>query len=100
MGRGEFKYFNCGCGDPEYIEEDYKRCEAYNRGEWYMIGIKAIVELKIPIGGRNFKLQTIDSGGLWGIESDSGESYLTEEYQNQCAELEIILTAMGIEIVD
>lgn len=95
MGRNEFRYFNAGCGDPEYIEQDYRRMEAYNAGEWHMIGIYARVELNI-----NGTIQTIRSGGLYGIESDSGVDYLTEIYQEQCAELVEILESMGIEVRD
>jgi hypothetical protein len=39
--------------------------------------------------------QTIRSGGLWGIESDSGDDYLTEVENEQLDELKDELHAIG-----
>ena len=52
--------------------------EAYNADEWSFIGIDARAE--IVIGG---VCQTIKSGGLWGIESDSEESHFRETEQDR-----------------
>jgi hypothetical protein len=102
-GRGywdprEYRYFNTSgnyTGEPmediiRYTKQDYERMEALNRGVWEFIGIGAKAE--VVIGS---VCQTITSGGLWGIESDSEEDYLKEEEENQLAELRGILHEMG-----
>jgi hypothetical protein len=90
MGRHEHRYFNLGCGEPAYLEKDYERAEAYNRGDWCMCGVRAVA--KIEVGG---VLQTIRSGGLYGIESDSGDDYFAEVAREQLAELAEILCGLG-----
>ena len=89
-GPREYRYFNAGDGDPAYIEQDYARYEAYNRGEWQMVGVWAEAEVII-----NNTVQKIRSGGLWGIESDAGE-YLDEVAQEQLNELRDILASMDV----
>lgn len=66
MQRGEYRYFNLGCGDAEYIEQDYKRYEAYNNQQWYAIGIKAKAEILTSVDGKTWLCNDIESGGLWG----------------------------------
>ncbi len=81
-----------GCSPEEvakYVAQDAERLEDYGRS-WSMIGIdaRAIVYIR---GVR----QEITSGGLWGIESDSDESYLREVEDDAIVELGRILHEMG-----
>ena len=73
-----------------YTKQDYARTESLHAGNWGFIGIEARAE--IVIGG---VCQRVTSGGLWGIESDSGDDYLKEEETNQLAELRTVLYEMG-----
>ena len=91
MGRSEFRYFSAGCGDPEYIEQDYARAEAFNRGDWCMVGIWA--EAKVKLSGE--VVQTIRSGGLWNIESDSGAEYFEEVAAEELEQLSAELAELG-----
>src|SRR3954466_7310890 len=52
--RNEYRYFNLGSGDAEYLELDYKRMEALNRGEWWYMFCKceAVVSYPNKEGGR------------------------------------------------
>lgn len=98
--RGEYRYCNvtmsaADTGNPDSVQQDYNRLEAYNRGEWCMIGIWA--EVRVYIAG---VMQIIRSGGLWGIESDSEESYSEQVYAEQCDELANILADMGFDVID
>jgi hypothetical protein len=103
MGRGEFRYFN-GCVENyksetpekirEYILRDYERMERLNRGDWRYIGIRAEAEILLPSGDASI-VQEITSGGLWGIESDSDDAYLTPIESEQLAELREQLQAVG-----
>lgn len=105
-GRREYRYFNPAMtgeetGNPESPEQDYRRMEDYNRGVWSMIGIRAKVVLKIPNKNGGSIRQTIESPGVWGIESDSDDSYLQEVFADECQTLEEMLKELGtITIVD
>ena len=78
--------------DQCYVEQNYQRCEAYNRGDWHMIGIIAKAEI-VTLGDI---CQTIRSGGLWGVESDSGQAYLDEVAQEELAQLRAELGSLGL----
>jgi hypothetical protein len=74
----------------EYGLQDYKRMEGLNRGDWNFVGIIAKAEIITESG----TMQTIRSGGLWGIESDAG-AYLDEVATEELAGLRKELTALG-----
>lgn len=71
-------------------EADYARMIAFSDGQWEYIGIRATAE--VVIAGT---CQTVTSGGLWGIESDSDAAYLQEIEAEQVSELRTILYGMG-----
>jgi len=101
--RREFRYFN-GCVENykgesaedirKYVRQDYERMERLQRGDWCYIGVRAEAEILIPSGDASI-VQEITSGGLWGIESDSDASYLTEIEEEQLSELREQLHAVG-----
>lgn len=76
-----------------YREQDRERLEAYNRGEWYCIGIRAVAEIEIPsdVEGGWWLRDKIASPGIWGTESDSDESYVDELGEDELAMLRDIL---------
>jgi len=92
MGHNEYRYFNPA--NAEAAELDYQRSETLNRGEWcyLLIHAAAVVHSERGIA------QTVTSGYIGGIESDSGEAYLAEIETEQLAELRKELEALGIEI--
>lgn len=95
-----YRYFNTAQNDSslttaeirEYAQQNYKRMTGLNNGDWCFIGIGAEAEVQSNAGG---SIQTITSGGLWGIESDSESSYFTEIESEQLAELKSELSALG-----
>jgi hypothetical protein len=97
-GRNEYRYFNPSDNykdyTPEdirkYVRQDYDRMESLNRDNWCFIGVYA--DAAIVLGNTR---QTITSGGLGGIESDSGSDYFAEIEQEQLAELREQLHAIG-----
>ena len=98
MERNEYRYFNGNVENykgesPEnirkYIRQDYERSERLHRGDWCYIGMR--VEAEIVIDN---VCQEITSGGLWGIESDSGKDYLAEIESDELYELRKQLTAV------
>jgi hypothetical protein len=88
MGRNEYRYFNPSFNYVDergklvdgntteevrkYVAQDYARMEALNRCDWGFIGIRAVAQVGVSLnGGKDYLLQSIRSGGVWGIESDS-----------------------------
>lgn len=114
LDRNEYRYFRPGSVEPfdsnaiwipadvtdkrahwlktmrENARKDYARMEAYNREEWGFIGIQARAEIVL-----DGVCQTITSGGLWGIESDSEESHFQEVEHEELTSLRGILHTMG-----
>lgn len=78
--------------DPDYREEDQARLDAFNRGDWHMVGVRAQVE--VLVAGT---VQTIRTPGVWAVESDSDKSYFSELAWQEHAELLAILADMGIQ---
>lgn len=96
-GRGEYRYFVAALsaeetGNPESVEQDYARAEAYHRREWGMVGIIAAAEICLP---GSAIVQRITSGGLWNIESDSSAEHFEEIEGEQLGELEEELGRLG-----
>lgn len=85
-------------GTPEYYKygmQDFERMESLNKGDWYFMGVTAVAEVGISLdGGKTWKLDKLTSGGLWGIESDSGE-HIKEEANNQLEDLKAYLKEYG-----
>lgn len=81
--------------DPSYLEqpEFADRLAAYRRNEFVFIGVRAVAEIEI-----NGIRQTISSGGLWGIESDSDEAYLQSIYEEERAMLSDMLGELGFTL--
>lgn len=87
-------------------EEFRERREAAERGDFYWIGVYAHVEVLLPTpdgivldGGKTYTRHTLQSPGLWGIESDSDDDYLNEVFQEERAQLIENLKKMGFSIV-
>lgn len=78
----------------QQMEEAQARMDAFDAGDWGFVGIVAVANLLIPIGGGSFRIMTLQSAGLWGIESDSGE-YLLEVYEDEKASLLGELKTLG-----
>jgi hypothetical protein len=85
----EYKFF---LPATEYGQQDYQRMEDYNKNNWWMIGIVAKAQIKSPNG----IIQTICSGSLWGIESDSDKEYIKQVEQEQLDGLKKELEAIGL----
>lgn len=77
----------------KYREEDQKRIESYGR-DWWMTGIWAEAQVVV-----DSVVQTIRSGGIWGIESDSHEGYPKEVALEEVSALKDILKKMGFKNV-
>jgi len=79
--------------DISYLEQDEfeDRLAAYQRGDFTFVGVRA--EADVIIGG---VVQTLTSGGLWGVESDSDPAYVEEIADEEYNELRKILKDIGV----
>ena len=71
--------------DPAYRQQDEARLKAWRNDEWHFIGIRARAAIKFPFGINPDCWITSEllSPGLWGIESDSGDDYFQQVYQEE-----------------
>jgi hypothetical protein len=67
------------------------RKAAYRRGDFSFVGVRAQAEITV-----DGILQTIVSGGLWGVESDAGDAYLLEVAGEEYHDLRRILKTLGV----
>ena len=81
--------------DPDvlFLEQDEfeDRLAAYKRGEFDFVGVRAEAEVVIEE-----TVQTLTSGGLWGVESDSGEEYLVSVAIEEYEQLRKVLKTIGV----
>ena len=87
------------CPDTSYLEQEgfEDRLEEFRQGAFDFIGVRAVVEVPIPYG-KDRILTRIESPGLWGIESDSGEDYLQSVFEEESAILADMLTELGVSL--
>lgn len=78
-------------------KKDYERMESLNRGDFCFIGIKAEADVVLSVckDSSHLLTQTIRSGGLWGIESDSDDSFLEETEKDELSQLRTELKSLG-----
>lgn len=105
MERNQYRYFNPyvpAASNTEQNKRDcarsqYERMESLNRGNWCYIGIRAEAEVALtPVHPLDpGQTQTIHSGGLWGIESDSDSDYLESVEKEELSDLRGQLKALG-----
>jgi len=89
--------FLCCVSDSEFNQIElaaHYRMRAWERGDWYYVGVRAVALCFIVRNGVGTYVN-IESPGIWGVESDSDESYIEELYKEQIAELEEILGALA-----
>ena len=85
--------------NPANAEANAERLAAYRAGEWYCVGIRAQATFFIDLG-HGALIQTVDSPGLWGIESDSDPEYLDEVFSEQAQMLRGVLAQMNVTVVE
>jgi hypothetical protein len=88
------------CPDASYLEQEgfEDRLAQYRQGAFDLIGVRASVELPIPYG-KDRILTRIESPGLWGIESDSGEDYFDSVFQEESDILADMLAELGVKVM-
>lgn len=82
-----------------YAKEDQERLIAFYRGEWYMMGCVAKAVVSVP-WGKYRRIQTFQSAGLWGIESDGDMHYHADVATEELSDLKEHLEQFGIDTSD
>lgn len=93
------EYMQDGVSEEEalkYAAQDRARSKAYEEGEWWFVGCYAQATVSYPIGDKSRRLENLQSGGLWGIESDADDQYQREIAQQEILDLRAHLEALGI----
>jgi hypothetical protein len=78
--------------DPSYLEQEgfEDRLRQYRDGQFAFIGIRVLADVQVEN-----TIQTLSSGGLWGIEDDSDESYLRDVEREELSDLRDVLYQFG-----
>ncbi len=94
-------YDGCAPEDiAKYLAQDSERLASYGES-WEMIGIRAVASVRFATGNGSTAGPevapdcVVSSGGLWGIESDSGSDYFDEVGANELTELSDMLASLG-----
>lgn len=94
--RNSYPYFiSRNAENKKQAQQDYERIMEFENGNVYVFGIKAVAELRTSDNGKEWLINHISSGGLWGIESDSDEKYVCEIEDDQITELRSVLKQLG-----
>lgn len=84
----------------KWIKEDEKRIDSYGYS-WYSMGIQAVATLHFPYANtKSSIIQTIESPGVYGIESDSDIKYIKEVEEQQVSILLDMLERMHVNLPD
>lgn len=86
--------------DPSYLEQEEfeDRREAYARGDFAYVGVRACAEIRFETErGGWISGPIVKSPGLWGVESDSGEDYIRSVAEDEAGELADMLEALSID---
>jgi hypothetical protein len=84
--------------DPNYKKyaiQDYERMEQINNGNVGFICISAEAEVLTSTDRKNWLINTLSSGGLYGIESDSDNSYIESVEKEELDQLKEVLKEYG-----
>lgn len=85
--------------DPDYAAQNAERLAAYRAGAWHCVGIKARATFLVGLS-EPAVIQTVESPGLWGIESDNDSSYLDDLFHEEAQILRDILVQLNVSVID
>jgi hypothetical protein len=95
-GTKQFKYFNADNVENEaQARENYLRAMEFINGNVWECFIRATATIATSDDGRYWLTNTIKSGGLYGIDSDSGEDYFQEVGRDELEALRDALRALS-----
>jgi hypothetical protein len=78
----------------EQMARATERMAAWRAGDWGYVGIKAKAHILIVVNGVGTMCE-LESAGLWGVDSDSGEDYFAEVYAEEIEDLKAMIAALA-----
>lgn len=75
---------------------DEARLADYGKG-WYYVGLYVQCIVAVPVGKSTQRIP-VQSGGLWGIESDMGIGYFEETAEDEAEGLRAVLIALNVDV--
>ena len=85
--------------DTSFLEqEEFSELrESYHRGDYYFVGVRANADVSYAISNTDRRIETLTSGGVWGIESNSGKDYIEGEVgKDELNDLKTHLERFGV----
>lgn len=97
QGRGEHRYFVAPRWTEkwEHVEQNYERMESYGAG-WLCLGLRAVADLTVHLDNGKTLTTSVESGGIWGVESDSDEA-IEQWSKEEFAEVRSELEELGVD---
>lgn len=98
-GRNSYEWFNPANAETlKHAQQDYKRMMDFENGNLSCISIRAVatVATSNDDDGKTWLINKIESGGLYGIESDSDDTEIKSIEAEQLDELKDALHNFGI----
>lgn len=88
--------------DPQTTPRDFdcydeSEVTAWQDGAWQFVGVRAVADIRIPVGGGSFACYRLKSPGLWGVDyhgTADCDAYLESIYREEVEELRHALRAM------
>src|SRR5574340_1275649 len=87
--------------DTSYLEQEgfEDALASYNRGDFGFVGVYAEAEVRREnVKGGYSSMHRIRTPGIWGIETDSEDSYFREVGEDELDELKEILTSFNVDL--
>lgn len=83
----------------QYGKQNYENMEKINNDLIQIVGIRASSIVSYCIGTDNYRLETLTSAGLWGIEyTGKKDSYIMETVNYELSELKEHLKVLNVSI--
>ncbi|CAN5361914.1 hypothetical protein BH11ARM1_BH11ARM1_15610 [soil metagenome] len=79
-----------------YAKQDSQRLADFKSGDWGFEGCYAVAEISYDCSPGHYRLDRLQSAGLWGIESDSVGDYRRSVERDELADLSSHLSQFGI----
>ena len=98
LGSNYYPYFNpTNATNKKEANQDFDRIMSYENGNWCMVSIIAEAEIHIQHNGYS-RIHHITSAGLYGIESDSDNSYFIDIAKQELADLKENLITFNVNL--
>jgi hypothetical protein len=93
----QFELDSTDSDERQYARQDRERLARFG-DTWVTEGCQAVARVSYAESNGSRRLETLSSGGLWGIETDSDRDYLTSVENDELADLKAHLERFGVDV--